>query len=302
MLSLLVSLSMAQTANPYLVTARSLVRDLKFADAIVQLEIARQVPDLDRQQRVETLELLAKCQVAEGNREKAEAAMGELLSLRPEHELDRATTSPKIVELFDAVKQRLFPDRKVSVVEESAPPGRVRVRLVDPFHRVARVELRTQLGDASWQATEVSARDGVVDLAVPPPDQEPVRWYLQILDGQRQVLATLATQAEPRLVATRASANEPNGPNEPSARPKKFLLAGILTGVAALAMLAGATFLEVNAQALDRASRDRSRPPGDWADTARAAHEQAVAQASWALGLFVTGGLTGAAAVVMIVW
>lgn len=299
MLSLLVSLSMAQTANPYLVTARSLVRDLKFADAIVQLEIARQVPDLDRQQRVETLELLAKCQVAEGNREKAEGAMSELLSLRPEHELDRATTSPKIVELFDGVKRRLFPDQKVSVVEERAPPGRVRMRLVDPFHRVARIELRTQTGEAGWVATEASVSDGVVDLPTPSPDREPVRWFVQVLDAQRQPLATLATEAEPRVVTKLATEPEPIAPDP---RPKKFLLAGILTGIAALAVLAGATFFEVNSQALDRASRDRTRPPGDWADTARAAHGQAVSQANWALGLFIAGGLTSAAAVVMIVW
>lgn len=298
MLSVLASLLIAQTANPYLVTARELVRELKFADAIVQLEIARQVPNLDRQQRLETLELLAKCEVAEGNREKAEAAMSELLSLRPEHELDRTSTSPKIVELFDAVKRRLFPDGRVSLVEETAPPGRARVRLVDPFARTAVAELRTKRGDGEWQTEVQAAQDGTFDLPLPTATSEPVRWYLQVVDTERQVLASLASENEPRLIPSVVGVAE----LEPPTGPRPRLVAGVLIGIAAIAVLIGATALEVSAQALDRASRDRTRPPGDWADTARLAHQQAVTQASWALALFIGGGVTAGAAVVTLAW
>ena len=68
MLVLLVQLAFAQPGNPYLEKARELARDLRFADAISELEIAKQVPGLDVQQRREVVELLARCQVAEGRR------------------------------------------------------------------------------------------------------------------------------------------------------------------------------------------------------------------------------------------
>jgi hypothetical protein len=53
-------LVLAQTANPYLDLARGLARELKFSAAIEQLQVARQVPNLDTAQRVEVLELLAR--------------------------------------------------------------------------------------------------------------------------------------------------------------------------------------------------------------------------------------------------
>ena len=45
-----------------------------------------------------------------------------------------------------------------------------------------------------------------------------------------------------------------------------------------------------------------SLPPGDWADTARAAHTNAVTQANWSIGLFATGGVAAISAVVLFAW
>ncbi len=299
MLSLLVATVVAQTANPYLLTARTLVRELKFAEAIAQLEVARQVPNLDRAQRLETWELLAKCHVAEGNREPAEAAFTELLSLAPEHELDRSTTSPKIVELFDAVKRRLFPDEQVSLVEETAPPGRVRARVVDPFHRAARVELRSKAAGPEWLTERLELRDGAIDFREPTGEAGQVSWYVRVIGADDAVVASLASEDSPRV---RLRSVEVGGAAPTRPQWKASLIAGLVTGVTALAMVLGATVLQLNAQALDAASRDRSRPPGDWADTARATHAEAVAQARWSLVLYVAGGVAAGAAVVLVAW
>jgi hypothetical protein len=297
-LSLLVATVVAQTANPYLVSARALVRELKFAEAIAQLEVARQVPDLDRAQRIETLELLAKCHVAEGNREPAEAAFTALLSLAPEHELDRAT-SPKIVELFDTVKRRLFPDERVSLVEETAPPGRVRARVVDPFHRAARVELRVKTDGSQWRTERLELRDGAIDFSEPTSEAGPISWYVRVMGPNDAAVASLGSEESPRVRLRSVEVGFAAPTRQP---PRPRLIAGIVTGIAALAMLAGATALQVNAQALDAASRDRSRPPGDWADTARATHARAVEQARWSFVLYVVGGMAAGVAVVLVAW
>src|SRR5205085_2486885 len=40
-----------------------------------------------------------------GQKEAAQASFRELVELRPSHTIDRATTSPKIVDLFDAIRR-----------------------------------------------------------------------------------------------------------------------------------------------------------------------------------------------------
>jgi hypothetical protein len=297
------TLLLAQPANPYLEAARGLARELKFAEAIAQLKVARQVPDLQGAQRVEVLELLARCQIAEGNRADAEAAFTELLSLEPEHELDRQATSPKIVAVFDEVKRRLFPDERVSLVEESAPPGRVRARVVDPFKRVRRAELVTRTGAGPWVSEPLTVGDKLLDLPAPTaPGTEARAWYLRLVGDSDEVLATLASAEAPRtsparLVSVETQASAPAGGGLTGTKVAALVSAGL-----AVVAVGVGTGLQLNAQALDRAARDASRPPGDWADTARATHADAVAQARWSVGLFLTGGVAAASATALFLW
>lgn len=301
MLTAALTLLLAQPANPYLEAARGLARELKFAEAIAQLKVARQVPDLQGAQRVEVLELLARCQIAEGNRADAEAAFTELLSLEPEHELDREATSPKIVAVFDEVKRRLFPDERVSLVEESAPPGRVRARVVDPFKRVRRAELVTRTGAGPWVSEPLTVGDRLLDLPAPTaPGAEARAWYLRLVGDSDEVLATLASAEAPRTSPARLVSVETSAPADGGLAPTK-VAALVSAGLAVVAVGVG-TGLQLNAQALDRAARDASRPPGDWADTARATHADAVAQARWSVGLLVTGGVAAASATALFLW
>lgn len=304
MLTALLTLTLAQAANPYLETARALARELKFREAIGQLEVARQVPDLQGAQRLEVLELLAKCHVAEGNRAEAEATFTELLSSAPEHELDREATSPKIVAIFDEVKHRLFPGERVSLVEESSPPGRVRVRLVDPFRRVSAAELVRREGDAAWTREQVAIKARIIDVAVPEASgAATVAWYLRVTGPGDVVLATLGTAEAPRLTPGRAivEAATASAPAERSGlAPTK--VAGLVAGAVAVVAAGAGTALQLSSQARARAAVDMSRPPGDWADTARAAHADAVVQARWSIGLFATGGVAAASAAVLLLW
>lgn len=300
MLSVVVTFALAQTANPYLDLARAKARELKFAEAITQLQVAKQVPDLEQAQRLEVFELLAKCQVAEGNRAEAEAAFGELLAIDPEHELDRSSTSPKILTVFDAVKERLFPDRQVSLVEEMAPPGRLRLRVVDPFHRTTAAELVLRRGDGPWESRTVGIENKVVDLLTPTASSDDVFWFVRV-KADETVVASFGSESAPRLSERRKSIELPATPDEaPGLAPTK--VAGIVTGVVAVVAAGVGTALQLSSQSLDRAARDASRPPGDWADTARAAHTDAVTQANWSIGLFATGGVAAISAVVLFAW
>lgn len=300
MLTVVLTLALAQAANPYLDEARVLARELKFTEAIALLQVARQVPNLDRTQRIEVLELLAKCHVAEGDRPEAEAAFSELLSLEPEHEIDRET-SPKIIEVFDEVKRRLFPDQRVTLVEETAPPGRVRARVVDPFKRVSFVLLMVRTGEGPWEANEVTLEGRMLDVPTPVSPTETVSWYLQAKGTQGVVLATLGSAETPRIVERARLATPPTElPSDEGMAPTK--VAGVVVTVVALVAAGVGTGLQLSSQSLERAARDRSRPPGDWADTARATHGQAISQAQWSIGLFATGGVAAVSAAVLFAW
>lgn len=298
----MLTLALAQAANPYLDEARQLARELKFSDAIGRLRVARQVADLDRTQRMEVLELLAKCHVAEGNKPEAEGAFSELLSLEPEHELDRESTSPKILTVFDDVKRQLFPDQRVTLIEEAAPPGRFRVRVVDPFKRVSAVLLMVRTGEGPWEENPVTLEGRRLDVATPLAPTLTVSWYLQANDAAGAMLATIGspeaprvTEAAPRPITSPTS----RAPDEPLAPTK---VASAVTAVVALIAVGVGTGLQLSAQGLERAARDRSRPPGDWADTARATHAEAVTQAQWSVSLFAAGGVAAISATVLFAW
>ncbi|MDP3232604.1 MAG: hypothetical protein Q8N26_07490 [Myxococcales bacterium] len=300
---MMLTLALAQAANPYLDEARQLARELKFSDAIGRLRVARQVADLDKTQRIEVLELLAKCHVAEGNKPEAEGAFSELLSLEPEHELDRESTSPKILTVFDDVKRQLFPEQRVTLVEEAAPPGRFRARLVDPFKRVSAVLLMVRTGEGPWAENPVPLEGHRLDVPTPLAPTLTVSWYLQATDAAGAMLATIGsaeaprvTEAAPRPIITSPT---PRAPDETLAPTK---VASVVTAAVALIAVGVGTGLQLNAQGLERAARDRSRPPGDWADTARATHAEAVTQAQWSIGLFAAGGVAALSATVLFAW
>lgn len=297
-LLLLVAVSAAPD-NPYLVEARDLARALRFGDAITRLEVARTVPSLDAAQRREVLELLARCQVAEGRRADALATFTVLLRDEPGFALDRDAVSPKIVEVFDEAKGALYPPDYVRVEEVPAPAGFVRVRVADPWGRVTRVVRHQRRDGGPWQAADVE-RDGAhATFPLVVAAGGAVDWYLEALGDAGAVVGGVASASAPRVVEALKVQAVPRTAPAPS-RARTWV-GWTLVGLAAVS--AGvATGLQVSGWNQRQVARDASRPPGDWADTARAAEASGVAQTTTATALFVSGGVLGAAGVGVLAW
>ncbi|MCA3011163.1 MAG: tetratricopeptide repeat protein [Myxococcaceae bacterium] len=294
--SVLTVVLLSQVVNPWLEQARASMREARFAEALETLAVARQVPSLDRVQRAEVLELLARCHVARGDRAQAEEAFTELLSREPDFELDRKLTSPKIVEVFDVVKRRLYPPGTVSLVEVAGPPGRVLVEVVDPYRRVASARLFERRAEGEWSQAPLAVAVRTLDFPLPVSAEGAVRWYVELLDAAGAAVASLGSRAQPRLVEVNALP-PPQPPATGAPALKGTTIAALVTG--AVALIAGGIGLglKLDSLALERSARD-----AEWADTARATQRQASAQSQAATGLFVGAGAAAVGSTVLFVW
>lgn len=291
-MSLISLLVLAQPSNAYLDEAQALARDLEFSRAVERIKVAQQVPGLDRAQRLTLWSLLARCEVAQGHRAEAEGAFTALLELAPDFE-PASGLSPKILEAFSAAKARLYPRDYVKLLPLAGRPGVLTTALVDPWRKVASARAAVAADAGPLVPAQVLRVEDRLELELPEAQRE-VRARLQVEDAQGAVLATreesLQVTSPLPALATRA----------PRSRWERAL-PWVLTGVA-VAAAGVATGLQVHAQALAGAARDPSAPPGDFADTARAANAQATTQARASIGLFVGAGVVGAAAVVAFAW
>lgn len=288
---------MAQPANPWRDEARALMSQLKFAEAIERLEIARKVRGLDDGEQKSILELLAYCQIAEGQRDAASATFIALLELDPAAELSREVASPKVSEVFDAAKRAHFPEGYVRLEERVSARGSVLVRLIDPWRQVARVVLVQRRNEGEWESSVLDGKrnEFVFPLVVALGGQ--LEWYVEARGADDEVKWSLASRAEPRVEKVPLIDAQPStltaapvvAPpvNMPGRRVAGFVLAG-----AAVLTLGIASGLQVAGFNLRQAARDRLRPPGDFAFTALQAEADGIAQQTWALGLMIGAGLT----------
>ncbi len=299
---ILLTLLVAQPANPYLDEGRRAVRELRFADAIEQLKVARQVPQLSSPQKLEVFELLGRCQVAEGARADAEVSFAQMLALAPDAELDRKL-SPKILEVFDAVKQRLYPPGFVRLTPEPARAGQAVLRLVDPWHRVDAVVALRRLEGAPAAEQAIAVKDGHVTIELDAAPGQTLDWWLEARDVSGAVLAGFASAQSPQQYSVPAVASGLFA-GGPDATPTPRLQRIPAWVALAVAIGAGAAAGVLQLRSIDRAraARDTTRPPGDWSDTSRATHAAAVSDATWATGLFVGASVAGATGVVLFAW
>ncbi len=288
---------LTQAPNPYLEEGRNLARSLHFAEAIEQLKVARQVPDLAQEQKIEVLELLARCQVAEGRREEAEDTYTELLGLFPGFELDEKAP-PKMRELFVAVKHRLYPEPWLKLVRQPAGRGEARVKVIDPYHRVSRLTYVSRFDRGAWVTHTVAPSDGEVRLPLEVEAGHALDWYLEALDEQGAPLVSYGSAAQPQRVISAATGPELVRAETPRIRRAP---AWVAVAVAVAAAGAGATLQAISIRQ-SLAAHDHTQPPGDWADTARAAQGRANTEAGWATGCFIGAGVAGAGAVVLFAW
>lgn len=287
---------MAQPANPWRDEARALMSQLKFAEAIERLEIARKVRGIDEGEQKSILELLAYCQIAEGQRDAASATFISMLELDPSAELSREVASPKVSEVFDAAKKSHFPEGYVRLEERPSARGSVTVRLIDPWHEVIRVVLVQRRNGGEWESSVLDGkrRQFVFPLVVAMGGQ--LEWYVEARGVDDFVKWSLATKDEPRVEKVPLIDAQPKTVTEPPKPPPQVMpgrrIAGFILAGAAVVTAGIASGLQVAGFNLRQSARDRLRPPGDYAFTALQAEQDGMSQQSWALGMFIGAGLT----------
>ncbi len=291
-------LVLAQPVNPYLEEGKRLARELKFAECIEQMRIAGQVLDFSRAEKAQMLTLQARCQIAEGKRALAEESFAQLLELDPGAELDR-NESPKILEVFDAVKHRLYPPDFIKLTPQPARPGRATFALIDPWRRVDSVVMVRRVNEAQTEL-KVATVDGQLSVELDVEAGGSLEWWLEARAAAGQVLFSYGNGLSPQRYSV---ATIDTGPAVVDTRTPRAERVSAWIAVV-LAVAAGATGAVLQVQSLNHAAqaRDLSRPPGDWAYTARATYSTAVTEASVATGLFVGAGVAGSAGVVLFTW
>ncbi|MFT3840255.1 MAG: tetratricopeptide repeat protein [Myxococcaceae bacterium] len=289
---------LTQAPNPYLDQGRTLARALQFAEAIEQLKVARQVPGLEHGQRLEVLELLARCQVAEGHREEAEDAYTELLGLEPTYQLDDKA-SPKMQQLFSQVKHKLYPEPWLKLLPQPAGPGEALVKVVDPYRRFAALVFQVRHDDGPWVSHNVAVEASVGRLALDVEPGHTLDWYAEVHDDSGAAVASWGSAAEPQHVVGTGSV----GPVlvETGTPRLQRAPAWIAVAVAVAAAGAGAAFQVVSRNEA-RAAHDRTKPPGNFSDTARAAEGRAFTDAAVATGCFIGAGVAAGTGVVLFAW
>lgn len=287
----------AQPSNAWLDEARALIAKLEFGQAIQRLEVARQVPGNDGPTSKAILEALAYCQVAEGKREDAERTFTSLLELDPNAALSSDVSSPKVLEAFEAARRKHFPPDYVKLTESPSPAGRAQLELVDPWKKIARVVLHQRNDDAPWTEAPLEGASGHYAFPLLATAGGQLEWFVEALAEDDTVLASVGSRATPKQIRVPRVVQEANVRPAPS--NAKVVLGVVSLGVG-LALSAIATGLQVDAwnQRLD--ARDRTQAPGDFAATALQAERNALTQQSWAIGLFVAGGVTLGTGVVLV--
>lgn len=284
----------AQPNSPWLDEARSLVEQLRFSDAITRLEVARQVRSLEPGELRQVLELLAYCQVAEGRREAAEATYTTMLQADPSLQLSRESSSPKVLEVLEAAKKKLFPPDYVRLEEQPSPAGRVSLQLIDPWTQVREVVLFERRDGGEWRETVLNEEGHQFRFALTVSGE--LEWYVEArTEGGRG--AQVGSRDEPRVLKIAKVA--PVAIETPAQPAVKNRVAGFVVIGLGVALGAVATGLEVNGWGLRQSARDRSRAPGDFADTAQRAERDGLSQQTWATGLFIAAGVSAATGVVL---
>jgi hypothetical protein len=300
MLALALALVVSQPPSPWLAEARELMRGLRFAEAAQRLEVARQVPSLQPEERQLALELLGYCHVALGQREKADAAYVALLREAPQAELTAEYASPKVQEAFDAAKRSLYPPDYVLLESRPAAPGRGVVALVDPWKLVEAVAVARRLDGGPWEL-ETLEPAATLGFALVAPAGARLEWYVEARrrDGSS---TSLGSAVEPRLaLGPELFVTAPPEVTTAADSTPPRRVAGIVVLVASVVAASFAAGLHINGWNQRLAARDRTRPPGDYADTALAAERDGATQQAWGTGLFIGAGV-GAAAGVVLAW
>jgi hypothetical protein len=289
----------AAVANPYFDEAKRLHGSLEFAQAIEQLKVARQVPGQSAAERSAVLDLYAQCLAAEGRRAEAQSAYEELLVVDPAFAPDRAL-SPKILEAFDAAKDKVFPEDYLKLEPLAAPFGRAQLKVIDPWQRASRFELSLRVDtDETWSVSALTPEGGVVTIELVGAPLRTLEWYVNALDASGAVVGHYGTAQQPQrhTVPTVAAGAVVVRETPRVQRWPAWISLGLGVSAAAIAAV-----FQVNSVSRARLLDDRTMPPGDWADTAREQHDLATRDATIATALFLVAGAAAGVGVLVFAW
>ncbi len=294
----LISLLLA-VANPYFAEAKRLSGELKFAEAIEQLKVARQVPGQSESEQAQVLDLLARCYAAEGRRTEAQTAYEQLLVVEPAFAPDRSL-SPKILEAFDSAKEKIFPKDYLKLVPLAAPPGMARLRVVDPWQRASAFELSLRVDtEETWAVTPLKVEEGLLTIELVGAPLRTLEWFVKALDAGGATVGSYGSAEAPQrhtvptvAVGTVVVRETPRAQRWP---------AWIAVGLGVAAVVVGAVF-QANSVSRAKLLDDRSSPPGDWADTARETHALATRDATIGTAMFVVAAIAGSVGLAVFVW
>ncbi|MDX2012670.1 MAG: hypothetical protein SFW67_20900 [Myxococcaceae bacterium] len=249
MLSVLIALSLA--VSPHLEEARRHLDASDFARARAALELAR-ASTLDAAERREVLSLLAYCWAAENDAEQVVLVFKELLAVDP---LAPAPSNRKLRLSFQQAKAALYPPDFVKLSPEPARPGRVSVRLVDPWGRcTGGVHLVERGGDGRLRSRPITldeAGRGGAEVGDSPAFVE--------ARGATGPCAGLGSPEAPLHVgAPQSVPPPPPAPSRPRWVPWATLGVGTAAGVAAGLLFAAGDTTRTNALAQRFASDVRA--------------------------------------------
>lgn len=243
-------------ANAYLDEGKRLYAQLQYSQAIDQLRVAREVPNATRSEKVEAMDLLARCLIAESQREEAGRVYADLLTFAPGAQLD-AALSPKIREVFDEAKRRLYPDGYTALRRLPAAPG---------------VVVYARTGE-SWRELQLAAQEGWLQATFGAQGEEATAWYAEALGPDGVAIAQLGSRAAPfmqgRPELTR-QVTARSAPAEPRLSQAQRIAGGVAVGAAVLAASAGGIM-----QYRSSTAEGRARDPDVWVDEGAAWHARA---------------------------
>lgn len=223
MLPAFIALSLA--VSPHLEEARRHLETSNFAKARAALELAR-ASTLDAAERREVLSTLAYCWAAENDAQQVVLVYKELLAVDP---LAPAPTNRKLRASFQEAKSALYPPDFVKLSSEPTRPGRVAVRLVDPWSRCSGgVHLVEVASDGSTSSRPIALDESGRGSA----DVGALAAYVEGR-GAEGACASLGSSQAPLHVGTKV---EPERVVTPSPRPRwvpwTTLAVGGATGLA----------------------------------------------------------------------
>jgi hypothetical protein len=281
----------AQASNPYLTEALAMYRRLDYSNALKRLDVARRVPTNSREDQEAILDLLARCQVAEGRVKDAEATFTELLLLKPRHQLE-PNASPKILTPFKSARARLYPEGFVSLKLETGTPEWLTGQLVDPHARVTQLRLFFRKStDVRFESEALPLQGDLWEHRFDSPHA----WYVEAIDDTGAVVASVGSAALPGGAAQVTV--EPELRTAPAQFGTARRTALYVTAALALASLATGTVLQLQSQ---RAANEAKN--AEWADDALRGSAAAAGQARVGNGFFVAAGAATAGAFVLWVW